>query len=280
MSGPSASGMVPPGAGRRASGLAEAVALLTVLGRARRPGPEAVPFFSLVGLGLGAALGALWWAVARVLPAIAAAAVVVGADLALTGMLHLDGVVDAADGLLAHLTRDRRLEVMAEPAVGAFGVGAALLVTLLRFAALASTRPAPLAGALLLLGGIWTASRAAAGAATVLLPYARSGLAGGGLVSVLLGDRRSAAGALGGAAAGAGVAVASLVGWRVEAAGGLAPSGAGLAAAFAVLAGVLAGAAGVLLLARRRLGGYTGDVLGAAISCGEAVGLVLAAVRW
>jgi len=52
-----------------------------------------------------------------------AAALVLVADLALTGMLHVDGLADAADGLLPH-HRDtaRRLEVMAAPNVGAFGV--------------------------------------------------------------------------------------------------------------------------------------------------------------
>ena len=57
-------------------------------------------------------------------------AVVVAADLALTGMLHVDGLADTADGLLPHLERERRLEVMAEPAVGAFAVAVVGVVLL------------------------------------------------------------------------------------------------------------------------------------------------------
>jgi adenosylcobinamide-GDP ribazoletransferase len=48
----------------------------------------------------------------------------------------------------------------------------------------------------------------------------------------------------------------------------------------AALVGVVAGAGAVLLLSLRRLGGVTGDVLGAAGLVGETVGLVVAAARW
>ena len=47
-----------------------------------------------------------------------AAGVVLVSDVVLTGYLHLDGLADAADGLLPPMTRERRLEVMADPAVG------------------------------------------------------------------------------------------------------------------------------------------------------------------
>jgi adenosylcobinamide-GDP ribazoletransferase len=63
------------------------------------------------------------------------------------------------------------------------------------------------------------------------------------------------------------VAVAALVGWRA------------VAAPFVAAAGIIA-AIGVVVLARRRLGGYTGDVLGASGVVLETVGLVVAAARW
>ncbi|MGI8882353.1 MAG: adenosylcobinamide-GDP ribazoletransferase, partial [Jatrophihabitans sp.] len=53
----------------------------------------------------------------------------------------------------------------------------------------------------------------------------------------------------------------------------------GLRGGVAVAAGIAAGA-GVLLLGRRRLGGFTGDVLGAAGVTGETVSLVVAAAKW
>jgi adenosylcobinamide-GDP ribazoletransferase len=66
---------------------------------------------------------------------------------------------------------------------------------------------------------------------------------------------------------------------------GLVASAVGLAywhaaAAPAVLAAELVGAGAVLYLAHRRLGGYTGDVLGAAGLLGETLALVLASAKW
>ncbi len=85
--------------------------------------------------------------------AIAAVAAVI-ADLALTGFLHVDGLVDAGDGLLPPLPRERRLEVMSDPHAGAFGVVTVVVVLLLRVAAFASVAPAPVA-----VVSIWAASR-------------------------------------------------------------------------------------------------------------------------
>src|SRR4051812_17036191 len=96
-----------------------AISFLTPLGGARSPSPSAWRWFPLVGAGLGGLLGAGWWAADRLWPRPVAAALVVAADLALTGLLHIDGLVDSADGLLPHLDRDRRLAVMSEPDVGA-----------------------------------------------------------------------------------------------------------------------------------------------------------------
>ncbi|MDQ6928955.1 MAG: adenosylcobinamide-GDP ribazoletransferase, partial [Actinomycetota bacterium] len=112
-----------------------AMSFLTPLGGPSTPSPAAVAWFPVVGVVLGLALSGIWWLGFEAWPAPVAAALVVAADLALTGMLHLDGLVDAADGLLPPLDRQRRLDVMADPAAGAFGVGAAVSVLLLRWAA-------------------------------------------------------------------------------------------------------------------------------------------------
>jgi adenosylcobinamide-GDP ribazoletransferase len=186
-------------------------------------------------------------------PAAVAAAIVVAADLALTGLLHVDGLADSADGLLPHLDRARRLEVMATPDVGAFGVATVGAVLLLRWATLATMAPSPL-----LLGGLWCASRTAMAVTARTMPYARPG----GLASSFLGGRARPAAIVGGA-----LAVA------------LGFAGPGVPGAVAVGA-VAVGAAGVVVLARRRIGGFTGDVLGASGMVGETAGLVVAAARW
>jgi adenosylcobinamide-GDP ribazoletransferase len=247
--------------------MSEALAFLTCLGGARRPSRTALRWFPVVGVLLGLALGALWREASLAWAAGVAAALVVAADLAITGLLHLDGLVDAADGLLPHMPRDRRLAVMRQPDAGAFGVGVAVAVLLARWAALTSLRPSPL-----LLGALWCFSRAAMAATAAALPYARTE---GGIASAFRGDnaaadRRSAVSsgsvvATGAVAVLAAVALASW--WSVPA--GPAAVGAALVA-FAL----------VLALALRRVGGFTGDVLGAAGMVAESVGLLVAAARW
>ncbi|MFN2608988.1 MAG: adenosylcobinamide-GDP ribazoletransferase [Acidimicrobiales bacterium] len=244
-----------------AAGARSALAFLTPVGGAAAPSPAALGWFPVVGAALGLALGGTWHLAARAWPPGVAAAVVVAADLGITGLLHLDGLVDAADGLLPPLDRARRLEVMADPATGAFGVGAAAAVVLLRWSALAAVRPSAL-----LLGGLWCASRTAMAVAARTVPYARpTGLASGFLAGEAGGPRAAGAGLL--AAAGLAGALA------------LAGAGRGAAGAGAVGAAVV-GAAAVVALARRRVGGFTGDVLGSAGLVGETAGLVVAAIRW
>jgi adenosylcobinamide-GDP ribazoletransferase len=231
-----------------------AVAFLTSVGGSRRPGPGTLDWFGVVGAGLGALLGVLWWASGKAwTPGVAAAVVVLG-DLALTGMLHFDGLLDSADGLLPPMDRDRRLAVMASPETGAFAVGAAGAALLLRWAALAAIRPT-----VLLLASLWCLSRTGMAATARYLPYARRE---GGLASAFIGKPRPAA-IVFGLAASIGLACA----WR--------PLAGGVAVVCAGLAG-----AGVLWLALRRIGGYTGDVLGAFGVVAETAGLLVAAARW
>ena len=237
-------------------GARTAVSFLTVLPLGGgQPSGAALSWFPVVGLGLGATLGGLWWAMERAWSPLLAAAVVVAADAVLTGGLHLDGLADSADGLLPHLRRERRLVVMHEPGVGAFGVVAVGVALLVRFAALASMRPS-----VLLLAGLWCASRGLMAITARLVPYAREeGLAQGFLSPRGRVLPLAAATALG--------SVGSLLAWRVVP---------GLAS----LAGAVLAASAVVALARRRIGGFTGDVLGAAGIIGETVGLVIAAARW
>lgn len=236
------------------SGARRALAFLTPFGGAAEPSRDAVMWFPTVGVVLGLGLGVVWWAAARAWSPLVAAALVVVADLAVTGLLHADGLVDAADGLLPHLDRQRRLEVMAEPGAGAFGVWVAVAVFGLRWAALATMRPAPF-----LVAGLWCASRTAMAFTLTRVQYARPG---GGLATAFGPGGREPVFALGVPAA-----LLLAAGWR--------PFVGPLAVLWSLLA-----AAGVVLLARRRLGGFTGDVLGAAGVVGETVGLLVAAARW
>lgn len=229
-----------------------AVAFLTPLGGAATPDGRTLTWFPVVGALLGAGVGGVWWGAGGLWSPALAAVLAVVADLALTGMLHFDGVIDASDGLLPHLDRDRRLAVMADPDVGAFGATVAAATLVMRVAALASMTPS-----VVLVAALWCASRTVMAVAAVTLPYARPG----GLASDFLGGPRAPLLAIGTALA---LALGAAVGSR------------GLAAVLAVAVG----GGAVLALARRRLGGFTGDVLGAAGVVGETAGLVVAAARW
>jgi len=233
-----------------------AVAFLTPLGGATPPTPEALAWFPAVGIGLGLLLGGVWWLAARAWPAGPAAGVVIVADLALTGLLHVDGLIDSADGLLPPMERERRLTVMAAPDVGAFGAATVAAVLLVRWLALSALHPAPL-----LLAGLWGLSRTAMAVVIRVEPYARAD----GLASAFRGPVTARATAA--LAAGAATSLMLAGVWRA-----LAGSSAVLVAAAAVF--------GVVVLARRRIGGYTGDVLGAAGVLAETIGLLVAAARW
>lgn len=206
---------------------------------------------ALIGLGVGSA----WWLADLAFPPAVAAALVLAADLALTGMLHVDGLADSADGLLPHHRgTERRLEVMAAPGVGAFGVTVVVVVLLLRFAALAS-QPV----SVLLIAALWCGSRTVMAVGARAFPYAR---ADGGLASAFAGGNWRPVALCGLVAA---VALGALADGRRT----------GVAVGVSVAAGFV-----VLVAARRRIGGYTGDVLGAAGIIGETVGLLVAAAEW
>lgn len=93
-------------------------------------------FFPFVGLLVGALLLALDLALARLLPREVRAALLLGAMIALTRGLHLDGLIDCCDGLFGGFTPERRLAIMRDSRVGAFGVIGAVAFLLLRYSAL------------------------------------------------------------------------------------------------------------------------------------------------
>ena len=97
-------------------------------------------FFPAVGALLGAGLGLLGLVADRALPAGPTAALLLIAGALLTGGLHLDGLMDTADGVLGGRTRERRLEIMRDSRVGAYGALAAGLALLGQYACLVELR--------------------------------------------------------------------------------------------------------------------------------------------
>lgn len=95
-------------------------------------------YFPLVGLLLGLLVAGLAATLHSVLPPLVLAAVLVVAFVALTGGLHLDGLMDSCDGLFGGSTPARRLEIMRDSRVGSFGALSGGCALLLKFALLAS----------------------------------------------------------------------------------------------------------------------------------------------
>ncbi|MCU4653650.1 adenosylcobinamide-GDP ribazoletransferase [Roseibacterium sp. SDUM158016] len=202
----------------------------------------------------GALVAALAWAAGAALEALGLPPVVAaGAALAtlvvLTGGLHEDGLADCADGFWGGHTRARRMEILKDSRIGSYGVIALVLGLGMRWAAMTLlyeayfALPAMLAAAML--------SRATMAAVMGSLPFARQdGLA------VHVGHPPIAAVALG---------VAVALGGSIVALGG-----AGLVPALA--AG--ASASAVAAVARAKLGGQTGDVLGASQQAAEIAALL------
>lgn len=108
-------------------------------------------YFPLVGLVIALiACLLLVIGLALHLPPLVLAALLTVALVWLTGGLHLDGLMDTCDGLFGSSKRERRLEIMRDSHVGAFGVLGGVCVVLLKFAIFASLDPRHLALALVI----------------------------------------------------------------------------------------------------------------------------------
>ena len=261
----------------------EALAFLTPFGRASSPTPRTMRWFPVVGILIGGVLGLVWWLADEWWLPLVAGAIVVVVDLGLTNLLHLDGLADSADGLLPPLgSPSRRLDVMADPTTGAFGVGTVAAVLILRFAAF--TQAAPVLNSDFPLTGTWDGVSQGWLAMSLTLGRDLGHVADGH------GGRRPDPSVHARGRTGDRVPPGSVRGRRRR---GTGPGRLGAA----VDAGRRRGGSGharggrrrlawpsghrvvplgpaVFALARRRIGGFTGDVLGAAGMVGESVALL------
>ena len=210
--------------------------------------------FPLVGAGIGA-LAAMAFLLAELLglgPAPAAFLAVL-AGVALTGALHEDGLADTLDGLMGGREREAKLAIMRDSRQGTHGVLALVFSVGVRAAALAAMAE-PLHAGLALL--------AAHSFSRGLLPATMRALAPA---------RQDGLGATAGTPSRSVAIVAAAIG-LVVAIGALGPANGGTGIILAAAAVAFAA-----LLARRQIGGYTGDVLGAFQQTGEIVMLLVAA---
>lgn len=214
-------------------------------------GADAVWAYPLIGIAVGAGgvlVGqlSLWFG----LPVYGAAALTLTTMMLLTGAMHEDGLADVFDGFWGGYTPERRLEIMRDSQIGTFGVLALIMVSILRLSAIAallvSWWPAIIVGAVL--------SRAVMPMLMNILPHARKD----GL-SHSVGQPTPGTTAV---AVGIGAFVSLFL-----------ITGTGVIAICAALAVAIA----IALLAKQKIGGQTGDVLGTVQQLSEAAILLCCA---
>ena len=238
-----------------------AVGMLTRVPMAHPDGPtppylaRAHRVFPIVGAAIGGAIGLIYLLLAAIgVPSLASAALALGGGMLLTGAFHEDGLADLADGFGGGRDKTQKLEIMRDSRLGTFGALVLLVAFTAKVAALAALPHASVVTALIAAHAL---SRGPLPAVTLFLPYAREG----GLAAT---------------------------------AGKIEPPVAVIAAAFAVAIAficlpvsdalmavivTIAAVAAIALLARRQIGGYTGDVLGGAQQVAETALLLLLAIR-
>lgn len=213
---------------------------------------QAGRWFPAVGLLLGLLLALAHAGLAAAFPTPIVAVGVIAVWAALTGSLHLDGLADCCDGLLAPVDRERRLAILADPRLGAFaGVGLILFLALKIAAVGALAMPLPA----LLLAPTWSR--------WLILLAARQPSARPGGMGAAFRSGLTPGVWLWAAIAPLALTLAVAPTWR------------GLAAVLAAHAVAL----GAIAVARRRLGGVTGDVFGLVVELGELTILLAFAAR-
>ena len=204
-------------------------------------------WYPFVGLVIGVITWLAWKGATLVFPAWVAGSITLVVWVVLSGGLHLDGLADCCDGLLASTSVERRLEIMKDPHVGAFGVIGLVLVLMLKAAALGSLThvssfgivlAATLARWSILPAGLLRFARPSGMGADFALGFQRSFIVWGAVLPL---------------------AIVLFPGVR-----GVVSTLAGLGAA-----------ALVLWLAKSRIGGVTGDVFGMIVEVVETVVLIV-----
>jgi adenosylcobinamide-GDP ribazoletransferase len=209
-------------------------------------------WFSYIGVAIGAIVFASSYLLGLIFPPTITTLLALLVWVAMTGGLHLDGVADCCDGMLHASTPQRRLEIMKDPHIGAFGVVGIIAMLLLKTASLLAIIQWPilqfglvilLATSLsrwgILLAGLQPQARPNGMGADFSIGIQKISLIGGGLPVVL---------------------IIILLGWM-----GIIVASVGLA-----WIGI------IFVFARNKIGGVTGDVFGLLVESVECIVLLSA----
>lgn len=215
---------------------------------------KCMPFFPVVGLLIGIIIAAFDHVMGFMLPLLPASVMTAIAMTAISGGLHMDGLADTADGFFSARPRERILEIMRDSRTGVMGVLAVVFVIVLKVSILISLPPPFRPGIIVLMP---LAGRCSFVVMMTVLPYARRE---GGLATAF----------------GVGKSWVNVL-WTsafLLAAGWLAGSWMGLAASISAL--LMAALFSVYCF--RKIGGYTGDTLGAGCELTEIIPAIVAVV--
>ena len=215
---------------------------------------SSAPWFPVVGVAVGAIVGAIAWGVSNLTSPLVGAAVGVLAGVLITGAFHEDGLADIADAFVGGWSIEDRLRILKDPLHGSYGVAALCGSIVLRIAALGSMKPQHMfvaaiaahclarTGALVLMLTTALARHDGLGADYVrTLPIARAFL---GIIFALV------------------IGFIALDVWVI-----------------AAVVATIVGASVIRWWAQRKIGGITGDVLGAAEQISEALIYVALSAR-
>ena len=215
-------------------------------------------WYAGVGMVVGLIMGLVYWSAAAIYPPVVAVLAAMAGQLLVTGGLHEDGFADACDGLGGVRPRDRVLEIMRDSRIGTYGVLGLGLMLAGRVATLSAM---PLHAVPFVMIAAHAASRASMLWVMASSSYVRDKGAATGVAERL--DQRAVVTCF----ATAGLALLPLV---------------FVLPAMAVMLALAGLAAGHYAMRRRfedRLGGYTGDCLGAVQQCSE-IGFYLGVLAW
>ena len=221
--------------------------------------PASVLTFPVVGLVIGLLGAGLAWPLASVLPPALLAWFAVFYLSGISGFLHLDGLADSADGLLSNRNREQTLAIMKDSRNGSMAVAMVAIILLGKFAALTdlASRPASFFPALVIAP---LSGRMAICLTMAILPYARTAEGGiGGLFYSILAKKA------------AGISIALLV------AVGLTLCG---LTVFKIIFATFAVTLFFAWFCKRKIGGATGDTLGAACELTEFAALAACALAF
>ncbi len=212
---------------------------------------NAVPWFPVIGAGVGLVHAGVWRGSVEVLSPLVAASLATAVALLVTGAFHHDGLADIADAFGGGWNVEQRFEILKDSRLGTYGTAALAMALITEVATVASFEPSVGFRALIVAHAV---SRAAALAAMVLAPMAGDGLGA------------SYAQDLSVVRVGFGIAVGVVLAVVLSPVLFVWP-----------LVGAAVAALAVVALAVRKIGGVTGDVLGAVTVCAGVAALVATA---